>query len=187
MNNGLISKRYAKALMDYAAQRGEDKVLYDRMQALLTATIAVPQLQERLQNPMVAPADKRALLYSAIGGGSADMDETTKKFADLLLRNGREGMLQSTAVCCTALYRKKHNIRTIRIKSYEPLSDKAVARVRSDVEKHLGGKAEVAAVVDESIGGGLVFQIDDMRFDGSVAGQLERIRRQFMRDNKVVR
>lgn len=59
MNEGLIARRYAKALYAYAAERGEEQALYGRMQTLAAALAALPDLSEALRNPTLSSATGR--------------------------------------------------------------------------------------------------------------------------------
>lgn len=175
MNYGLISKRYAKALLEFAAARGEDAALYGRMKTLLANAIAVPMLQGHLRNPMVERADKLALLCNAMGGGNTE--ESGKKFAQLLLDNRREYLAQNVAVCYTALYRRIHRISTVSLTAAAPLSNSVIERIRANAEREAGGTADISVRLDPRIVGGVIFQIGDLRLDASVAGQLARVRK----------
>ncbi|UCH60097.1 MAG: F0F1 ATP synthase subunit B [Anaerolineales bacterium] len=58
-----------------------------------------------------------------------------------------------------------------------PLTPDEQDTVKQDVLAKIGGQATVAFRVDPSILGGLVVRVGDKVFDGSVAGQLEDLRR----------
>ncbi|GHT10182.1 ATP synthase subunit delta [Bacteroidia bacterium] len=176
MNEGLISKRYAKALLDFASTLGEEEVLYRRMDALLQNTIAEPHLQNTLQSPMVASGDKYLLLCTAMGGGA--LENSVKKFADLLLQNQRENLAQKVAVCYSDLYQQKHHISKVALTSAEPLSATVLERVRADIEKRTRGTVELSTHTDPNLGGGILLQIGDLRLDATVAGQLKRVKKE---------
>ncbi|MDR0687414.1 MAG: F0F1 ATP synthase subunit delta [Prevotellaceae bacterium] len=175
MNDGLISKRYAKALLEFAAARGEDKLMYESMKLLSESIAATPRLRETLQSPVVATGDKEALLCSAAG---ATAGESYRRFVRLALENRREGSLQNIALSYLDLYRRVHRIGRVSVVSATPLSGDFVGRIRYDVERRTRGTVELDVRVDPSLGGGFIFQMDDFRVDASVAGQLEKIRRQ---------
>ncbi|MDR3188948.1 MAG: F0F1 ATP synthase subunit delta [Prevotellaceae bacterium] len=174
MNDGLISKRYAKALLEFAAARGEDRRMYDSMRQLSDAMAATPRLREALQSPVMPAGDKEALLCSAVG---ALAGEAYRQFVRLALANRREGSLQSIALSYLDLYRRAHRIGRISVVSAAPLSTALIDRIRRDVERRTRGTVELDARVEPSLGGGFIFQMDDLRLDASVAGQLEKIRR----------
>ncbi|MDR2813290.1 MAG: F0F1 ATP synthase subunit delta [Prevotellaceae bacterium] len=174
MNDGLISKRYAKALLEFAAARGEDKLMYDSMKSLAESIAATPRLRELLQSPVAPNSDKEELLCSAVGAAAGD---GYRRFVRLALKNRREGSLQNIALSYLDLYRRVHRIGRISVVSAAPLSDTLADRIRYDVERRTRGTVELDVRVDPSLGGGFIFQMDDLRLDASVAGQLEKVRR----------
>jgi F-type H+-transporting ATPase subunit delta len=174
MNNGLISKRYAKALLEFAAARGEDKIMYSSMKLLSESIAATPRLRETLQSPVVPHSDKLELLCSAVGDAAG---EAYRRFMQLALENRREGLLQNIALSYLTLYRRAHRIGCISVASAAPLSESLIGRIKYDVERRIRGTVELDIRVDPSLGGGFIFQIEDFRVDASVAGQLEKIRR----------
>lgn len=58
MNEGLIPKRYAKALFKVALERGDADALYATMDTLARSFAANPRLQETVANPFLADARK---------------------------------------------------------------------------------------------------------------------------------
>lgn len=184
MNDGLISKRYAKALLEYAAACGEDAALYARMKTLLSVAIAVPRVRQSVQNPMVAAADKRQLLFEAMGDGK--IENSAAKFADLLLANQREGLMVGVAVCYTALYRRRNHISTVMLTAATPLPAEVIERVRKSAEAQTQGTVDITVHTNPAIDGGIIFQINDRRLDASVAGQLAKVKRQFVKNNKII-
>lgn len=91
MDLGVISVRYARALLKGAlAEKQEDK-LYKDMQILLQSYIEVPELRITIDNPMLPTDKKQAVLEAACG---KDVTSLTKRFIALVLKEDRETALQ---------------------------------------------------------------------------------------------
>ena len=73
MNEGLIPRRYAKALLEFAKERNSDHRLYGLMDNLTHSFAANPDLEVIMANPFVAPDRKEQLLMTAAGAGSDDV------------------------------------------------------------------------------------------------------------------
>ena len=71
MNEGLIPRRYAKALYKFALEKGQDKPMYGLMQSLVGAFASNASLYEVMANPFIADDDKVKLLHTASGAGEA--------------------------------------------------------------------------------------------------------------------
>lgn len=68
MDIGVISVRYARALLKGSCDaKIEDKV-YLEMQLLAKSYIEVPRLRFTIDNPMISKANKESLLVAAVGG-----------------------------------------------------------------------------------------------------------------------
>ncbi|MDR0668031.1 MAG: F0F1 ATP synthase subunit delta [Prevotellaceae bacterium] len=183
MNDGHIAKRYAQALMDYAVAHDEDELLYRRMKSLSETLSEMPHLKNALANPMIAPDDKRQLLRNIAGD---DAEKTFLRFAQLLIDNKREPMFWNIALNYIALYRKIHRIGKVVLTSVEPMPTTITDRILQNLIAKTYNSVELENRIDKSIKGGFILQIDDWRLDASVAGQLEKLRRQFIRKNKII-
>ncbi|MCL2562105.1 MAG: F0F1 ATP synthase subunit delta [Rikenellaceae bacterium] len=182
MNEGFISRRYAKALMAYAHELGEEQALYERMRVLAQGCVTVPQLMHTICNPMVTPAQKSQLIRSAGGEGGAE--KSYDAFVRVVRENHRERLVLNIALAYMKLYRAAHNISIISITSARPMSHELHERIRRDIIERTHGEAEIELHIDESLDGGFIIQIDDRRLDASVKGQLAKIRRQLMSGGK---
>ncbi|MDR2361420.1 MAG: F0F1 ATP synthase subunit delta [Prevotellaceae bacterium] len=183
MNDGHIAKRYAQALIDYATANGEDERLYRQMKSLSEMLTTMPHLKTTLVNPMVAPSDKLQLLRSAVGD---ETGESFHRFAQLVLDNKRESLLTNIALNYISLYRKIHRIGKVVLISVDPLPAAITDRILQNLIAKTYRAVELENRIDKNIKGGFILQIDDWRLDASVAGQLEKIRRQFIRKNKMI-
>ncbi|MDR2120063.1 MAG: F0F1 ATP synthase subunit delta [Tannerella sp.] len=180
MNEGLISRRYAKALYRYAEERREEQTLYRSMKALIENLRALPELHETLCSPMVAAGDKETLLRHA-----ADVpQESYLAFVRLILANRREKSLMKIALGYTEYYLRKKRISVVHLTFATAMPQRILSRMRDDFERITHGEVELSVQIDPAIGGGFVFRINDRRLDASVAGQLALIRKQIAEENK---
>ena len=68
MNIGVISVRYARALLKAATDANVEDRVYDEMQTLAKSYIDVPRLRTTIDNPMLPKDKKRQLVITAMGG-----------------------------------------------------------------------------------------------------------------------
>ncbi|MBR4565690.1 MAG: F0F1 ATP synthase subunit delta, partial [Prevotella sp.] len=92
MDIGVISVRYARALLKSATDANIEDTVYADMQLLAKSYIEVPVLRHTIDNPMLAKDKKQMLLETAAGGDSAS--SLTKAFIALVLKEDRENMIQ---------------------------------------------------------------------------------------------
>lgn len=179
MNEGLIPRRYAKALLKLAQEHGCEKRVYALMGRLADEFAAMPTLQKAAANPFLGFEEKEELLYSAAGATKADA--IYGDFLRLLESNKRMPMLRDCAIAYVDLYRKANHIYRVEVTSAAPMDPEQEKRLRAMIEKHLkGGQMEFSAGVDPSLIGGFTVKIDNERLDASIANELEQMRHKLL-------
>ena len=183
MNEGLISKRYAKALFDHAYDLGEETLLYHRMQILEVVWRKMPELKTGMKSPMVPIEEKVKLLQNATGKNA---ERSYLDFITLVTTNHRLDSLLMIALSYQMVYRQKKRISVVRLVSATRLPHKALERIRLFTEQKTHGKVEFSNRIDPSLIGGFIYQLNDLRIDTSIKGQLDRISRHLTQINKSI-
>lgn len=174
MSATAIAKRYAKALVGL----GDDEGAVDRFQAALNSVEEVfqayPELGSMLANPAYGADAKRNILKDVMVRLS--VPTTVANFLLLLLERNRLAALEQIVLEYGILADERSGLVRAKVTTAMPLEESQVAGIRSALSKMGGGKkVEVTVTVDQSIIGGVVTQVGDMVFDGSVKTQLARI------------
>ncbi len=175
MNEGLIPRRYAKALYKVAVERGDADLLYAVMNRLSDACAAQPSLAAVVANPFVSVKDKSGLVTTAAGESSDN--PTFADFIKLLAANRRLDMIFAIAREYSALYRQEKGIYKVDVVSAAPLSDNDEKRLKDLIEKNLqGGTMEYSSRVNPDLIGGFTVTIDNRKLDASVSNELKQLR-----------
>ena len=103
MNEGLVSRRYAKALLKYAQDQHSADQIYEKMKVLEVNFLSHPELEKSLQNPVLSARDKEALLSAAVGDAAG---EEFLRFIRLVIKNRRESFMRSIGLMYQKLYRE---------------------------------------------------------------------------------
>ena len=180
MNEGLIPRRYAKALYKFALEKGQDKPMYGLMQSLVSAFASDVALYEVMANPFIADDDKVKLFHTASGAGEAQ--SCFDDFLKLLVQNKRISAIRSIALAYLTIYRKANNIYLVEVVSASKMDNAVQSRLKKIIESHLnGGTMEYSDRVDENLIGGFVVNIDSERLDASVQNELKQLRLNLLR------
>jgi F-type H+-transporting ATPase subunit delta len=172
MDLGVISVRYARALLKSATRLKLEDQVYKEMQTLSKSFLEVPELRFTIDNPMLSKAKKQKLIEVSCGG---DVSELTSKFVSLVLSEDREKTLQFMAASYITLYRKQKNIVRGSLITAAPVSDDTEKRMRQMVESKTHGTVEFNTKVDPNIIGGFILEYDTYRMDASVKTKLNNI------------
>lgn len=172
MDLGLISVRYARALLKASLEaKLEDKV-YSEMQTLSESYINVPDFRFTIDNPMFSKERKKKLFEIAFGG---DPCKLTKIFIDLVLKEDRENMMQFIANSYITLYRKNKNLVRAKLLTATAVSPSTEQRLKQLVESKTNGIVEFETEVKPEILGGFIIEYDTYRMDVSVKTKLNSI------------
>ena len=158
MNTGIISSRYATALLRYTQETGGG----ERVCA---------QVQRLLEHPEEKPAR---------------LEPELERFVRLLVKNGRLEDVRFIFRSFLTMYYRSRGILVARLTTVVPARE-LEAKLRTMLEKKFGSKVLVESRVDPDLVGGFTLEVGDYLLDASVRRQIETIRRQFViQNNRIV-
>ncbi len=175
MDQGLLPRRYAKALYKFAVEHDSEERVYRLMKNVRASFDKEPAIAQVVANPFVSDAEKRELLITA--AEATDADTCYADFVKLLSQNGRIALAGDIALAYIAIYRAEKRIYKVEVVTADTLPEETVARLRALIEKHLdGGTMEYSRRVDPELIGGFVINIDNEQLDASVSNELKQLR-----------
>jgi len=185
MDIGIIAKRYAKALLEFAQASKAEDLVYAEVQQFIDSWKKVPQLAQVLGNPLLPARQKEMVICQA---ASTEVSPTFQKFTALVVAHRRESFMLFIAHTYISLYRELKHISIGKLITAVPASKEVASRLEKMVEAESKGSVDVIleTTVDPNILGGFIFQIDDLRLDASVRSQFESIKKQFIEKNKRI-
>ena len=172
MDIGVISVRYARALLKSATDAKIEDAVYAEMQQLAKSYVEVPQLRFTIDNPMLSKDKKEMLLMTAVGQKPSSL---TKAFIQLVLKEDRESVMQFIANSYVTLYRQQKNVIRGRLITAAAVSPATEQKMRKMVESKTNGTVEFETEVNPDIIGGFILEYDTYRMDASVKSQLNSI------------
>ena len=172
MDIGVISVRYARALLKSATEAKIEEAVYTEMQTLAKSYAEVPQLRQTIDNPMLSKDSKQELLLTAVGQKPSEL---TKAFISLVLKEDRENVMQFIAHSYVTLYRRQKNVIRGRLITAAAVSPATEQKMRQMVESKTNGTVEFESEVNPDIIGGFILEYDTYRMDASVKTKLNSI------------
>ncbi len=183
MNEGMISKRYARALLQYATEQKNEDVLFSEMKKLAAVFACEPRLRMAMDNPTLNTEDKLGLLKASVGSKASD---GFIRFMQLVLKNKREVRLRTIALCYVDLYCELKHINTGKLITATPVDATVTEKMKGLLQKVKSGTLDFETSVDPDIEGGFILYIDTYRLDASVRTQLKRIKQKFVAENSKI-
>ena len=172
MDIGLISVRYALALLKGAQEANNETEVYNCMQSLFNAFLEVKPLREAMNNPTLSKEQKNQLLLTVFQN---EVPTILKRFITLVLNESREELLQFMAASYITLYRKDKNIISGKLITATEVTPEMEQKMADMIKKKTNGTVEFDTKVDPEIIGGFILEYDTYRMDASVKSELNKL------------
>lgn len=179
MNVGVISTRYAKAMLAYSMEHGAEDAIYANMLQLMYTLHEIRELPTVLQDPMLSVEDRVALICDAV----EDPSPVFVALARLVVSEEREELLIFIAHAFVSLYRKEKGILSVELTTATPIDNELEQKFKEMLSDGYS-TVELENIVDKSIIGGFVCEVASRRLDASVAGQIRDIRKHLVKQNR---
>jgi F-type H+-transporting ATPase subunit delta len=158
MNTGIISSRYASALLRYTQETGGGERV-------------CTQVRRLLEHPEEDPGP---------------LEPELERFVRLLVKNGRMEDVRFIFRSFIEMYYRSLGVLVARLTTVVPAGE-LEDRLRRVLEEKFGGEVLIESRVDPDLIGGFTLEVGDYLLDASVRRQIETIRRQFViQNNRIV-
>jgi F-type H+-transporting ATPase subunit delta len=172
------ANRYARALADVVAASGDYRKVLEELQDFERAYRENPELKEVFASPAVALPQKMKVL-EAIGQRLGE-SPVTLNFLRVLLANYRMPLLAEAVQAYRKIANDRLGVVQVTISSASDLSEAERESVAARFRELTGKQVELEFRIDGELLGGILAQIGSTVYDGSVRGNLARIREQLM-------
>lgn len=159
MNTGVISVRYAEALLRYVQETGNGEKVCEQAKRLVKDPSSMDSVQ---------------------------LEPELEKFTALLVKNGRLGDVRLILISFISKYLESTGVKVALLTTCEPVPG-LKEKLTPVLEKQFESKVALATTVDPELMGGFKLEVDDLLLDLSVRYQLSLIRRQLIvKNNRIV-
>ena len=175
MTNRTAGTRYARALLDVAVKEKADLDQIERELMAITDLFAQhTALAQALLNPVVPVPRKRAAMAALTTQGK--VMPMVAKLLGLLAERDRLVLLPDLLQAYRDRLLAHRNIVRAEITTTTALSPERAKAIESSLARATGRAVTLSTKVDPSIIGGVVTRIGSTVYDGSVTGQLQRMK-----------
>jgi F-type H+-transporting ATPase subunit delta len=178
MVNVSIARRYARAILDVAAEGNRTDAVAEQLNAFAAVVGQSAELSDVLLNPVYSRAQRSRVVEALLQTLPAPAEPALANALRLLVDRNRLGYLPDIA----RLYRDMADARAGRVRgqvtSAVPLTPDAVTRLQQSLQQLTQRNVVLETRVDPSLLGGVAAQVGGTLYDGSLRTQLEQMRRE---------
>lgn len=173
MNRGIVSGRYAKALLMYATKHGKELEVYKETKWLDRCMRQYPQIKRILESPVISDTKKQRMLEQLF---TQPVSSELSKFLRLVLAQKREEELQTICFMYQEYYREEKKILLVELVTATPAGEEIRERVMEKMKKLTHEEIRLVTTVDSEILGGYVLYWDTYRWDASLAARMRTVK-----------
>ena len=166
---------YAQSLLTLAGAEGRGETFPSELAQVANAINASEELRTTLADAAVPAARRQQIVEDLLGG----QDRLLSAAVSMVVGAGRGADLGRIADRVIELGAEQRGRVVAEVRSVVPLDAEQQGRLAAALQASTGKEVEVKVVIDPSIMGGLVTQIDDQIIDGSVRSRLGQLREAF--------
>ncbi len=176
MNLSKIGVRYAKAIIELAAEKNKLETIHQdflNVEAILFDPAV--SLFAALTNPILKPSYKLHFMEKIFRG---HVDDLTLNFLLLVIKKGREPYFDSIFRNFYKQYNELNRIKKIFITTVTQPDTAVVEKIKKLALHFINHdyKVNVIEQQDPSLIGGFLLEVDDYQFDASIKSKLQKIK-----------
>jgi F-type H+-transporting ATPase subunit delta len=168
-----IGKEYAQALFMLACEEGNAEEVAEGLTLVREALTEEPRYAELLSSPSISLGERLAAVKAAFGTA---VTPRVLSFVQLLCEKGRMGCFFEAADAYAELLDFARHVSSVVVTSAVELTAEEKQKLIQKLESLCNGRVNAEYVVDASLIGGLVVEIDGKVFDGSLRHRLRKVK-----------
>ncbi|MCA8999817.1 MAG: ATP synthase F1 subunit delta [Planctomycetaceae bacterium] len=168
-----VARVYAVSFLDAAQTTGESNPLEELTSFHDDVLNKNPRFEQMLTSVAMRPEEKVALIDRTIASQASPL---LTNFLKVLATRGRLDILPLILDEAWLEFEKRGGKRRVQVKSAAPLSEEQLGQIKDRLQSVLSSEPILIPSVDEGLIGGLVIQVGDTVYDGSVRTRLKNLR-----------
>lgn len=176
MKDTLLTRRYAKAYLEYAIQNQmTDEGLSD-MQTISETINESRELRRILSEPFITDNKKNDILIRVFKGNVSDK---TLNFISLMIDKNRSDIIADVYEQYRELYNEYNNIAVVTVTTAVKIDETMTQKFLYFVKDVVKGNIQIVNDIDEKIIGGFIIRRGDYVYDASVRTKLKNLSKIF--------
>jgi F-type H+-transporting ATPase subunit delta len=171
----VVAHRYARALVDVVVSTNADGAqVLSGLRGVQQLIASSEDLRTALSSPAVSPSKKRAVMKRLLE--PMGLPEKVRNFVYVVIDHRRAHDFPSIVDAYEQLLDERMGFVAADIRSAKELNDSQRQAIETQVSRLAGKKAKLKFSTDPALIGGVVARVGSTVYDGSVRGQLDRLR-----------
>lgn len=173
MKNSVLARRYGIALYNIAKEQKKEQLIFDELNLVINSIKENADFEKLIMGSIITATEKKELIRKIYTERiSADL----VNFLCVCVDKGRERDLPEINRVYDEFWYEDEGIVPVYVSTVIPLDEKRIADLKTAFEKRLNKTVEIIETIDESLIGGISARVGGVVYDGSISGQLARLK-----------
>ena len=180
MEDESVARRYAAALFSKAVKENAVDAVRDDLGKIMHEINTMSALRVVLAEPTIVESRKSELLTKAFQGS---IGQGTLAFLQMLTAKRRIGLISAVNDEFIRMTREYQSVASAEAVTAVPLTDEEKTALTAKLAAMTGKSIELTTALDATLLGGVLVRIGDTVYDGTVRGNLNRLRERLLAQN----
>lgn len=170
------AKRYAQGLLEFSKDSNSMEVLFGEMKSVAKILNDSKDLNSFLKTPIIDSRKKIAISNEIF----SSLSVTSRNFISLIIKQGREGILQEIAQDFVEKVEKLNGVQSVSLTIADHLSQSNLDTILRSTDLINQNQAyDLQTSIKPEILGGYILRVGDQQIDASVRTKLSQLKKEF--------
>ena len=178
MRSQIVAKRYALGMVKAIENDEEYNRIYQEIESFLDLIEKKKDFKNFILSPFYSSHQKKEVLSQILE--KIPFSEKSKRFFFLLIEKNRLLLLEEIKELIQIYWNEKKNIHTFEVTSAYPLTEEQKERLKKKLKRIVKTEVDIKFQIDPSLIGGLRIKKGDILYDGSIKGNLLKLKEKIL-------
>jgi F-type H+-transporting ATPase subunit delta len=176
MKDTRLAKRYARALLELALEKGNETKVREDMHLVSDVCESNRDFRRLLLKPGINSDKKQSIIKEIFG---KIIQELSMSFLLLIASKRREVFIDEIAKNYIGIYMENKGIKTATIETVVKIDDDTKEAIIKLLAERTKNKIEVVEVINVNLVGGFKLTFDNKQYDTSIQNEIRKLRKEF--------
>lgn len=172
-----ISKRYARALFEFATEQKKVEEVKADMDYVYQLCETAPDFVKLLKSPVIKVSKKVEIIKAVFKG---KLSEISMHYLEIIAKSRRETFIPSIAQQYIATYNESIGLEIVDFVSAYDMDDKLKKQIIKALSEQTGKQIQLKEKINEDLIGGFIINMNNRQYDASIRARLTKLKAEFV-------
>ncbi len=172
-----ISKRYARALFEFATEQKKVEEVKNDMEYVYQLCEVSTDFVKLLKSPVIKVSKKVEIIKAVFDG---KLSELSSQYLEIIAKSRRETFIPAIAKQYIASYNESIGLKIVDLETAYDMDDKLKQQIIKALSEQTGKQIQLNEKINEDLIGGFIINMDNRQYDASIRARLTKLKAEFV-------